>query len=252
MCPPIDRRSVLQAAGAATFLAIAAPLPAEAGVLGGCKVALNRQRPSNGIAVVGQDAVLGTGSQERDKMLGRALVRMSQTFGERPTFAFYDDSDSPNAYADDVVESDVPGTWGIVRFGHQLHADLTQKHEDSGIAVLSVLAHEFGHVAQYHRGVMSALVGRTVKRAELHADLLSGYYLGLRKIANSALKLRSAGIHLYSIGDLAYNDRQHHGTAEERVEASEYGFSLAHEGRDLDYVFKRGTQWVMDRYSERA
>lgn len=251
MCPVVNRREVIRAGIAAMLVAGAMPL-AQAGVTGGCTVALRQQHPSTGIAVFGKDMSLGTGSKERDQMLGRALVRMSRAFGVRPTFGFYDDSGDPNAYASEEVENDVPGTWGKVRFGRQLHAELIQKYGDDRIAVLSILAHEFAHVAQYQRGAMSALAGRTVKRAELHADMLSGYYLGLRKIANDSIKLRSAGMALYSIGDFAYNDPQHHGAPQERIEASEHGFALAREQRDFADVFNHGVRWIVDRYSESA
>lgn len=246
----IDRRQFVSHSCAAIYALLHSPLAPAEEIEGGCTLALNRvlAGTSNGIGVVGKDVELGTGDPNKDKFLGRALARLAQTFDERPTFAFYDDGEHPNANAS-PGDDGVPGTWGKVRFGRQLFGDLTHNFGEDGIAILGVLAHEFAHVAQYRRKVMSALAGKTVKRSELHADLVSGYYLGLRKLANSKLKLRTAGMALYSIGDYAYNDPQHHGTPEERVAASEYGFSLANEGRAFRDVFDHGVDWVIDRYS---
>lgn len=246
----IDRRQFVGSSFAAVYTLLHSSLTLADELEGGCTLALNRvlDGTSNGIGVVGKDVEFGTGNPTKDKFLGRALARLAQTFGERPTFAFYDDGEHPNANAS-PGDDGVPDTWGKVRFGRRLFGDLTNNFGDDGIAILGVLAHEFAHVAQYRRRVMSALAGKTVKRSELHADLVSGYYLGLRKLANSKLKLRAAGMALYSIGDYAYNDPQHHGTPEERVAASEYGFSLANEGRSYLDVFDHGVSWVIDRYS---
>lgn len=246
----IDRRQFVGGSVAAVYALLQPSLSRADEIEGGCTLALSHalDGTSTGIGVVGKDIELGTGNPAKDKFLGRALARLAQTLGERPTFAFYEDGERANAYAS-PGEDGVPDTWGKVRFGRRLFGDLTNNFGDDGIAILGVLAHEFAHVAQYRRRVMSALAGKTVKRSELHADLVSGYYLGLRKLANTSLKLRAAGMALYSIGDYAYNDPQHHGTPEERIEASEYGFSLANQGRSYLDAFNHGMSWVIDRYS---
>lgn len=68
-------------------------------------------------------------------------------------------------------------------FGQTMFHDLLDRYTDQGMAVLAVCAHEFGHIAQFRAGVRDRLLRgqRTVKRMELHADLLSGYFLGYRK-----------------------------------------------------------------------
>src|SRR5690606_8445367 len=91
-----------------------------------------------------------TGDKDFDRALGRALVRLSALFGERPGFGFVDDSGAPNAYAS--RETKVSGTWGTVLFGQTLFHELLNRHDDRGIAVLAVAAHEFGHIAQFRSG----------------------------------------------------------------------------------------------------
>lgn len=252
------RRAMLQQALLASLL-LALPVGAMAQeASAGCSLSYQHAQgldSSRGIGVVGQELVFTTGDEHKNKLLGRALVRLSQLFGERPGFGFIDDSRSPNAYASKGGEEDrVPGTWGTVRFGRTLFDDLTHRFDDDGIAILAVIAHEFGHIAQYRRGVMDALnAGQsTVRRSELHADLLAGYFLGTRKMADGRIKLRSAGLALFSIGDYEFNSRDHHGTPEERVEAAEYGYQLAQEQRSFDEAFKLGMRWILTRFKEEA
>ena len=200
---------------------------------------------SNGIGVVGKELSSTTGDAQRDQALGLALVRISQLFGERPGFGFIDDSGSPNAYATD--ETMVAGTWGTVLMGRTLFEDLLRRFDDSGIAILAVLAHEFGHIAQFRRRIFDTLIGGspTRKRAELHADFLAGYFLGLRKLQNESLRLRTAGLALYRIGDYAFNDKDHHGTPDERVAAAEAGFKFAADRRGFSAVCKDGMNWIL-------
>lgn len=207
---------------------------------------------AQGIGVVGRELIFTTGNEHQNRMLGRALVRISRLFGERPGFGFMDDANHPNAFASD--DSRVPGTWGTIRFGRTLYDTLMQRYDDDGIAILAVIAHEFGHIAQFRRGVTDALNGgqRTVRRAELHADLLAGYYLGTRKMADGRIRLRTAGIELFNIGDLDFNSRDHHGTPEQRVEAAEYGYQLAQEHRSFDEAFRLGMDWVLTRFRDEA
>lgn len=135
--------------------------------------------------------------------------------------------------------------------GQNLFHDLMSRYKD-GIAVVAIAAHEFGHIAQFRTGVDQHLLDgqSTVKRVELHADFLSGYFLGRRKIEYPAMRLWSAGYTLYTIGDYAFNDRDHHGTPDERTKAAEAGFAHAVERR-LAYhdAFSAGVQFVLEQFS---
>ena len=90
----------------------------------------------------GERLITTTGDRVLDRFLGRALVRLSGIFSERPGFGFVDDSDAPNAYATDHTQ--VQGTWGTVCFGRTLFRDLMDRYQDQGLAVMAVAAHEFG------------------------------------------------------------------------------------------------------------
>ena len=222
----------------------------------GCALLINKDRAekvvdvARGIGIVESQVDSSTGNAARDRALGRALVRMSQLFQERPSFGFIDDGAQPNAFATDEVR--IASTWGSVLFGRRLFQELNDRFDDGGMAVLCVMAHEFAHIAQYRTKSYSSLVGagRKSKRAELHADLLAGYYLGMRKAQVPSLQLRSAGVHLFEIGDFEFNHRDHHGTPAERVEAAERGFALA-KGKDSSFrnAFDVGLGWVLEKHA---
>lgn len=190
----------------------------------------------------------GTGDRALDRALGRALVRLSRMFGETPGFGFYDDGGSPNALA--TNRTYVEGTWGTVAFGTYLFRDLLGRYDDQGMSVMATVAHEFGHIAQFSSGVMPRLdrAHHTVKYCELHADVLLGYYLGVRKRQNSSISLWAAGHSVFEIGDYEFNDPNHHGTPDERVAAAESGFGMAQDGVRFERAFSQGVEEVLSRF----
>ena len=197
----------------------------------------------------GERLIATTGDHALDRSLGRALVRLSGMFSERPGFGFVDDSDAPNAYATDQTQ--VPGTWGTVCFGQTLFKDLMDRYQDQGLAVMAVAAHEFGHIAQFRSGVDTRLLQYqpTVKRVELHADFLSGYFLGVRKRQQPSISVWAAGHTLYRIGDYEFNNPNHHGTPDERVAAAETGFKLGYDdGVEFGRAFSWGVEHILTNY----
>jgi hypothetical protein len=193
----------------------------------------------------GDGFVPTSGDANLDRELGKALVRLSQLFGERPGFGFYDDTKAQNAFAS--PESRLPGTWGTVLFGKTLFWDLFRGKQDGGMSVLAVLAHEFGHIVQVHRGLRQQLLAgqTTVKRNELHADFLSGFYLGSRKREFPNLPMWAAGETFHQIGDTNYAAAQHHGTPAERVAAAERGFAIGMAGGGIDQAVREGLAFVL-------
>ena len=94
-----------------------------------------------------EQLITTTGDRMLDRLFGRALVRLSTLFSERPGFGFVDDSGAPNAYATD--QTLVRGTWGTVCFGQTLFKNLMDHYDDQGLPVMAVATHEFGHIAQF-------------------------------------------------------------------------------------------------------
>lgn len=165
-----------------------------------------------------------------DKALGKALAKVAKKFEVAPAFSFFRDERMPNAYAS--PDTNTSGTWGTVAFGRKMFQEQFQRYEDSGISIIAIIAHEFGHIQQFKRKISEKLRRGepTVRRIELHADYLAGWYLGSLKKSNSKISLWASGDTFKRIGDYEFNNPQHHGTPEQRIAASEAGFHLGIEG----------------------
>jgi hypothetical protein len=84
---------------------------------------------------------------------------------------------------------------------------------------------------------------------ELHADFLSGYFLGTRKREDSTISVWAAGKTFYEIGDYQYNNRNHHGTPDERVLAAETGFKYGSRATSYAETFRAGADFVLQNFS---
>ncbi|MFO1159429.1 MAG: hypothetical protein U1E60_11365 [Reyranellaceae bacterium] len=243
----LHRRSLLGAAlaGGALSLALAAGASAQsAGSVSGCPLCQAGRSPygvNGGASESYIKIAKSSGDAETDRFLGSALGRLSGTFKVSPGFAFYDDSKGLNAVA--VRETLVGNGPGTVLMGMKLFGRLMARVDDGGITVIAVCAHEFGHIYQMYAGYEPMLnqLGPTNRSHELHADFLAGYYLALRKAEHRQLDLSAVGGILHSLGDTAFNSRQHHGTPDERVGALAAGFRFGSEGSpDIAAAAKAG------------
>lgn len=169
-----------------------------------------------------------TGNPNLDVIFDAALQRLAQTFGVWPKVGFYDDGDEPNAIA--VRYDGASGPEFAVVFGRNYFTRL-YAYDPSGITILQTAAHEFAHVWVYQSGKFEQVRGGqpTVKRVELHADFLSGYYLGIRKRDNPQASFWAAGIRRWQSGDNELRNLHHHGTPDERLAAAEAGFKLGYQ-----------------------
>lgn len=185
-----------------------------------------------------------TGDLELNRRLDQALQRLASTFGVWPQVGFYDDGDQPNALAISYAKAGRPH-YAVV-FGKTYFRQMFA-YDPSGITFLQTAAHEFAHIWMYKSGGLDALLEGhpTVKRAELHADYLSVYYLGLRKRNNPGASFRSAGLKRWESGDRFHQDPHHHGTPRQRLEAAEAGFILGFkDGVEPAAAFKAATAFV--------
>lgn len=254
----LTRRSFLQAGGFAICCCCAGPIAfadslrdvggcsligSQFGLLDPAKISQSEQAQSDNDPF--KSPVHSTGDREKDLAYDRALKRLSDAFGVRPSFAFYDDRDFQNAWAS--PRKLAPETQGTVVFGKRLF-DTLMSVDPSGVSVLQVSAHEFGHITQYVSGTYDILrAGQpNSKHVELHADFLSGFYLGLLKIAHANASLWWAGQKIFEFGDFAFKDPTHHGTPQERVEAAEAGFRLSYfEKKDFAAANQAGIEYAV-------
>lgn len=189
--------------------------------------------------------IIKTNNADFNRALAVALSNISRTFEVLPGFAFFDDSSSQNAYATPLVK--LNRTDGTVMFGMGMLNKLMQTDEHPSIAVTAVCAHEFGHILQFKHGLINEVnAGQsTVKRSELQADYLAGFYAGVKKLQTPTYAAVVFAKTMNSFGDTAFNDRGHHGTPEERAGAIRAGFNLAfRERKGLDEAIQQSVDYV--------
>jgi peptidase M48-like protein len=113
---------------------------------------------------------------------------------------------------------------GYILFGRYFAAKLIQL-TGSSLPIAGVLAHEWGHRAQFEHGWMIQ-TEPTVRRTELEADMWSGLYMGLAKLWTGPA-LQSFFQTLINLGDYNFNNPGHHGTPNQRYAAGATGLTLA-------------------------
>jgi len=131
------------------------------------------------MAASGQTTLMqSTGNPRLDLSFGMMLANMANTFAVRPGFAFYNDGNRPNALA--LRDSYLPNTQGTVLLGRGMLFEQARRSANGDIPLIVICAHEFGHIVQYANNCHERLNRgqKTVKRTELHADFLAGYFLG--------------------------------------------------------------------------
>ena len=171
--------------------------------------------------------LVSSGNRDLDYALAQTLQRLTDTFGVLPGFAYFDDFAGPNAFATErqyLSRSD-----GTVLFGRRMLEKCLSAAEAPDAVISGVCAHEFGHIAQFKLGLMPRLTAgqTTVKRKELHADFLAGYFAGTRKLQKPDFPAAVYATSAYSVGDNREDNQRHHGTPEERAAAVVKGFETA-------------------------
>jgi hypothetical protein len=185
----------------------------------------------NGLTPPVEHGVLhGSGDPMFDRALAVTLVKISDVFSVLPGFAF-SERINLNAFASRDTSLGRPD--GSVVFGNPLYREIFGRREHPEVGVVAICAHEFGHVVQYKHGIDRLLVANnSVKRVELHADFLAGYFAGRRKLEMPDFPAAVFALTQYTFGDNNYGDPNHHGTSKERGEAVVAGFESAYRARE--------------------
>jgi hypothetical protein len=168
--------------------------------------------------------------REFDYALAQTLSGLTDAFHVLPGFAYYDDRAAENAYA--TTARRMGHADGTVLFGRRFLHTLLSQPADADVAVAAICAHEFGHIAQFKYGLVDALLSgaRTVKRAELHADFLAGYYAGLRRLQKPDYPVARFAAGLSNLKS-SKTAAPAHGNARERASAIALGFQTSYRDR---------------------
>jgi predicted metalloprotease len=118
-----------------------------------------------------------------------------------------------------------------VLFGLRLLRKLMASPINPEVGVAAVCAHEYGHILQFKLGILDKLRRNhpTVKRVELHADFMSGYFAGLRRKERPQFPAQVVTTTIGALGDTLRSASDHHGTPAERRSAVVAGYKAAFE-----------------------
>lgn len=182
-----------------------------------------------------------SGDRALDAVLGHEAGLIASVFRIRPYLSIFDDAGHPNALA--------AGRWserGFVaslHFGSGLLRSLFQTALrtayggglDRAVALSGALAHEFAHILQLRRN--TRLHGL---QSELHADFVSGWYLGSGR-APRLEQLRAYAVSLCRAADDPVGSVSH-GRPEQRLSAMLAGYDSR--ALQLSIAFEVGERWV--------
>lgn len=196
--------------------------------------------------ITGQEPIIASsGNRDFDYALAQTLSRLTDTMNVLPGFAYYDDVRGENAYA--TAARRLQRADGSVLFGKRYFISLMSLPEHPEVAIAATCAHEFSHIVQFKLNLFRRLdAGQsTTKRSELHADFLSGYFAGVRKLQKPDYPAAIYATDAYSSGDYNVSARDHHGTPEERAAAVVRGFEVANrERRSFPDAIQIGLNYV--------
>jgi hypothetical protein len=179
----------------------------------------------------GKPTFVESGNRDLDYAMAQTLSMLTDTWKVLPAFAYYDDSKEPNAAA--TAKRWFSRADGTVIFGRTLLGIFLRDSEQPDVAISMVVAHEFGHIAQHkYRLIHPILTGqKTLKRLELHADFLAGYFAGVRKLARPSFPASVYATTVSRLGDSPSNAVDYHGTGQERAQAIVAGFQTSFRDR---------------------
>jgi len=186
-----------------------------------------------------------SGNRDFDYALAQTLSRLTDTFNVLPGFTYFSGANEGGAFATNAEclnRSD-----GTVFFGRARFRQTMALAEHPDVALTAICAHEFAHILQLKRGLVGILNAGspTVKRSELHADFLAGFYSGMRKLDRPNYPAAVFATLLESLGDWNVYSRNHHGRPDERAAAIVRGYEVAYrERRGFSEAVQIGINYV--------
>jgi len=183
-----------------------------------------------------------------DHALGQEVNRsLKPIFGLNPDFCYFDDSTGGNAFA--TPERLIGNGQGTVALGMRLFNELIGKFLGSSSisigdhAAVAVLAHEFGHVAQFNIGLPEL----PVQPRELHADYLSGWYMATRArqlMGFQQVNVMEAAQEMFDIGSFDFTNPSWHGTPQQRLVCFLSGVRSELMIKDVQSAFDSGRKFL--------
>jgi hypothetical protein len=184
----------------------------------------------------------GSGDPTFDRALAVTLQKISDTFSVLPGFGF---SERWGRNAFSFRSTPLSRDDGTVIFGNTLYREIMTRREHPEVGIVAICAHEFGHIAQYKHGIDNVLiVNQRVKRLELHADFMAGYFAAVRKLEMPEFPAAIFAITAFGSGDNDFGAPQHHGTSTERGGAVVAGFQAGLAQENFTTALQTGVRYV--------
>ncbi len=161
-----------------------------------------------------------SGNTQLDNFLNREVNVLRTFYGINPSVYYYqDEAAAPNAQAIPRVE-DYSHPSGTVILGLNMVTS-EFRLSTSGTTIPFILAHEFAHIVDFNKGAIS---GYETRISELFADFNAGCFLYYRSFLTYT-DIQAALRSFYNKGDYEFNNPDHHGTPEERLNAVLAGYN---------------------------
>ena len=174
-----------------------------------------------------------TGDSSLDRDLDRALGIIADLFDVNPAFGFFEsaqfqrsegfETNIMNAFAT-PENTDIPGTQGTVAFGWDLFRTEFYQFDETGMTIMAIAAHEFGHILQSKHGYLNRILTGYPLKSEMNADFLSLAIFSEIGSDECPLLFEKAGELFERIGDPSGSLRTH-GKLQERLDAAEAHFA---------------------------
>jgi hypothetical protein len=163
-----------------------------------------------------------TGNVELDKFIKTEQAILRRTFKVKPLLRLMRLKGQPDVYA--ARSRNKTGRPGYVVFGLELLREQLWDYRQKEAAVAAMMAHAHAHILQFR--MECELRGEA---RELHADFMTGYYLGRRKYLTDAKQARRFAKDFFEFGHAEFRDVARHGANADRIDALIAGF----ESREL-------------------
>ncbi len=184
---------------------------------------------SGNIDVIKSKTVRTTGNNDIDDFIIYELENLVKITNLSPSFRLYNDQYAPNAIAipRKIYKNPYTVLLGIYLVNKSIYFDdykidgevVEQAAHGTHISV--IMMHEFAHIGQFTMGVKGP-----IKKMELQADMMAGWYISQRIDHSVDDPINHGANQLYQLGDFNFNDPNHHGTPQERIDAFWYGYRL--------------------------
>jgi hypothetical protein len=164
-----------------------------------------------------------SGNTNLDQALTSEYYKLVSVCGIMPFSCYIYENGDPNAFASTQISHPSFPDGTVVLGLKMIQQECSQSRSGTCVSMAVVMAHEFAHILDFK----NRFVKQKGKMPELFADYMAGVYLHTRELTFSFTDIKEAAESIFSKGDYSFNDPQHHGTPQERMDALLAGYNFS-------------------------